>query len=107
MGVMGAGFVVGVRMVAEWFPPKEIGMAQGIYGGWGNFGDSASQLLLPSFGVLTATWFGSEGNVNWRLAISAIGVVCAFYGLVSCETYFSEKNHLSCRWLPTDSLTAR
>ncbi len=37
-GIMGAGFVVGVRMVAEWFPPKEIGLAQGIYGGWGNFG---------------------------------------------------------------------
>jgi hypothetical protein len=29
-----AGFVVGIRLVAEWFPPKEIGFAQGIYGGW-------------------------------------------------------------------------
>ena len=38
MGIVGAGFVVGIRMVSEWFPPKEIGIAQGIYGGWGNFG---------------------------------------------------------------------
>lgn len=36
LGVVGAGFVIGIRMVAEWFPPKEIGLAEGIYGGWGN-----------------------------------------------------------------------
>ena len=29
MGIVGAGFVVGIRLVAEWFPPKEIGFAQG------------------------------------------------------------------------------
>lgn len=28
-GILGAGFVVGVRMVAEWFPSQEIGLAQG------------------------------------------------------------------------------
>jgi MFS transporter, NNP family, nitrate/nitrite transporter len=33
MGIVGSGFVLGIRMVAEWFPPKDIGMAQGIYGG--------------------------------------------------------------------------
>ncbi len=47
MGVMGAGFVVGVRMVAEWFPPQEIGIAQGIYGGWGNFGAGATFSIVP------------------------------------------------------------
>lgn len=34
LSVVGAGFVVGIRMVAEWFPPREIGLAEGIYGGW-------------------------------------------------------------------------
>jgi MFS transporter, NNP family, nitrate/nitrite transporter len=80
MGVMGAGFVVGVRMVAEWFPPQEIGIAQGIYGGWGNFGAAAAQLLLPSLGVATATL--AAGTINWRLAIAAIGVVCAIYAVI-------------------------
>lgn len=47
-GIMGSGFVVGVRMVAEWFPPEEIGFAQGIYGGWGNFGAAAAQFTLPA-----------------------------------------------------------
>lgn len=80
MGVIGAGFVVGVRMVAEWFPPKEIGIAQGIYGGWGNFGAAASQLLLPSLGVATATF--AAGKVNWRFSICTIGIICAVYGIV-------------------------
>jgi MFS transporter, NNP family, nitrate/nitrite transporter len=30
MGIVGSGFVLGIRMVSEWFPPKDIGMAQGI-----------------------------------------------------------------------------
>ncbi len=80
MGVMGAGFVVGVRMVAEWFPPSEIGIAQGIYGGWGNFGAAASQLLLPSLGVATAAFAGS--NINWRFSICFIGIVCLVYSVI-------------------------
>ena len=80
MGVMGAGFVVGVRMVAEWFPPQEIGIAQGIYGGWGNFGAAASQFLLPSLGTATAMF--AMGEVNWRFAICFVGVVCAIYGVI-------------------------
>ncbi len=79
MGVMGAGFVVGVRMIAEWFPPSEIGIAQGIYGGWGNFGAAASQLLLPLLGVAIATF--TVGSVNWRFSICIIGIVCAVYGV--------------------------
>jgi MFS transporter, NNP family, nitrate/nitrite transporter len=48
MGIVGAGFVVGIRLVGEWFEPKQIGLAQGIYGGWGNFGSFAAEALLPS-----------------------------------------------------------
>ncbi len=79
-GIAGAGFVAGVRMVAEWFPPKEIGLAQGIYGGWGNFGATASQVLLPGLAVITA--FLAGGMVNWRLAIVAVGLASALYGVV-------------------------
>ncbi len=42
LGVVGAGFVVGIRMVSEWFPPAELGTAEGVYGGWGNFGAAAA-----------------------------------------------------------------
>ena len=46
LSIVGAGFVIGIRMVSEWFPPKEIGLAEGIYGGWGNFGSAFSALSL-------------------------------------------------------------
>lgn len=44
LGFVGAGFVVGIRLISEWFPAKELGLAEGIYGGWGNF-----ELRLPGF----------------------------------------------------------
>lgn len=79
-GIMGAGFVAGVRMVAEWFPSKEIGLAQGVYGGWGNFGAAASQFCLPLLAVAIAYFTG--GTLNWRMAIAALGMVTAVYGII-------------------------
>ncbi|MEL7512443.1 MAG: MFS transporter, partial [Cyanobacteria bacterium J06554_3] len=52
MGIVGAGFVIGIRMTAEWFPPKEVGTAEGIYGGWGNFGSAFSAFTMVIFGVV-------------------------------------------------------
>ncbi|HIL03956.1 MAG TPA: MFS transporter, partial [Candidatus Thioglobus autotrophicus] len=46
-GFIGAGFVVGIRMISEWFPAKQTGIAQGIYGGWGNFGSAGAAITLP------------------------------------------------------------
>ncbi|MGO9986277.1 MAG: MFS transporter, partial [Rhodomicrobium sp.] len=42
LALAGAGFVVGIRMIGEWFPAKETGIAQGIYAGFGNFGSAAA-----------------------------------------------------------------
>jgi NNP family nitrate/nitrite transporter-like MFS transporter len=78
--IMGAGFVVGVRMVAEWFPSREIGLAQGIYGGWGNFGAAAAQFCLPVLAATIAYFTG--GTLNWRLAIVMFGVVTALYASI-------------------------
>ena len=33
LGFIGAGFVIGIRLVSEWFPANELGVAEGIYGG--------------------------------------------------------------------------
>lgn len=80
MGIVGAGFVIGIRMVAEWFPPKEIGLAEGIYGGWGNFGSAFSAFTL----ALVAGWlsFGAPGSdLNWRAAIAGTGIIAAVYGV--------------------------
>jgi MFS transporter, NNP family, nitrate/nitrite transporter len=80
MGIVGSGFVIGIRMVAEWFPPKQIGIAEGIYGGWGNFGAFGAEFALPVIGIATA--FLSAGQSNWRLAIALSGVLCALYSIV-------------------------
>jgi len=77
LGVVGAGFVVGIRMVAEWFPPKEVGMAEGIYGGWGNFGSAFAAFTLP-----TVASYIVGGDEGWRWAIGMTGVIAAIYGLV-------------------------
>lgn len=80
MGIVGAGFVVGIRMVSEWFPPKEIGIAEGIYGGWGNFGAFGAEFALPALAVGAS--FMSGGASNWRFAIALTGIVTAVYGLI-------------------------
>jgi MFS transporter, NNP family, nitrate/nitrite transporter len=80
MGLVGSGFVVGIRMVSEWFPPKEIGTAEGIYGGWGNFGAFGAEFALPL--IAGGTAFLAGGTANWRLAIGLTGVMAAIYGLV-------------------------
>lgn len=75
LSVVGAGFVVGIRMVSEWFPPREVGTAEGVYGGWGNFGSAAAAFTLP---VVAGIVGGDDG---WRWAMFTVGVVAAVYGL--------------------------
>lgn len=76
LGVIGAGFVVGIRMVSEWFPAHELGTAEGIYGGWGNFGSAAAAFSLPAL----ALWFG--GDDGWRYATAVTGVLCLVFSVI-------------------------
>lgn len=80
LSIVGAGFVIGIRMVAEWFPPKEIGTAEGIYGGWGNFGSAGAAFTLPTIAAVLA--FGGASVINWRLAIALTGIIAAVYGVI-------------------------
>lgn len=76
MGFVGAGFVIGIRMVGEWFPAKQVGVAEGIYGGWGNFGSAAAAMTLPTLAII---YGGDEG---WRYAIATTGVIALFYSII-------------------------
>jgi MFS transporter, NNP family, nitrate/nitrite transporter len=82
LGVIGAGFVIGIRMVSDWFPAKTVGTAQGIYGGWGNFGSAASAFILPLF----AMYIIGSYDLGWRYAIAATGLLSLFYSVIY---YFS------------------
>ena len=75
MGFVGAGFVVGIRLISEWFPAREVGLAEGVYGGWGNFGSAAAAITLPSLALL----YG--GDDGWRWAIATTGAVAFLYGI--------------------------
>ncbi len=76
LGFIGAGFVVGVRIIGDWFPSRQIGMAEGIYAGWGNFGSAVAAIILPG----VAYYFGAENG--WRYAIAATGVLALIYSLI-------------------------
>ncbi len=43
----GVSFVIGIQHVAQWFEPREIGTAEGLYAGTGNVGAGVGALLLP------------------------------------------------------------
>jgi NNP family nitrate/nitrite transporter-like MFS transporter len=83
LGFVGAGFVIGIRMVGEWFPAKQVGIAEGIYGGWGNFGSAAAAMSLPTLALI----FGGENG--WRYAIASTGVIALIYSFIY---YFSVRN---------------
>lgn len=76
LGLIGAGFVIGIRLVSEWFPHNELGTAEGIYGGWGNFGSAAAAMTLPTLAV----WFG--GDDGWRYAMAITGVMSLIFSVV-------------------------
>ncbi|CAH6817992.1 Nitrate/nitrite transporter NrtP [Vibrio chagasii] len=76
LGFIGAGFVVGIRLVSEWFPHNELGTAEGIYGGWGNFGSAAAAFTLPTLALV----FGGEDG--WRYAVGITGVMSLLFSVV-------------------------
>lgn len=83
LGFVGAGFVVGIRMVAEWFPARQVGLAEGIYGGWGNFGSAFAAMSLPTLALI----YG--GDDGWRYALVTTGVVTLVYSFIF---YFNVSN---------------
>lgn len=76
LGLIGAGFVIGIRLVSEWFPHNELGTAEGIYGGWGNFGSAAAAFTLPTVAVM----FGGEDG--WRYAMAITGVMSLLFAFI-------------------------
>lgn len=99
LGFIGAGFVIGIRLVSEWFPANQLGTAEGIYGGWGNFGSAAAAMSLPALALLFGDGFlGLEG---WRWAVIITGVICFVYSFIfyfgvrdtpAGATYFKPKS---------------
>lgn len=77
LSIIGAGFVIGIRMIAQWFPPRMIGRSEGFYAGWGNFGSAWAAMTLPWIAV---EFLGNDDS--WRWAMAANGLVSLIYGFI-------------------------
>ncbi|MCP4457197.1 MAG: MFS transporter [Cytophagales bacterium] len=82
LGSIGAGFVVGIKMVAQWFPPKMVGRAEGFYAGWGNFGSAFAAMTLPWVAITVMGEWLDLGENAWRYAMAANGLVSVVYGFM-------------------------
>lgn len=80
LGFIGAGFVIGIRMVSEWFPANELGTAEGIYGGWGNFGSAAAAMSLPLITLYIGSTFGVEDA--WRYSVALTGLMSLLFSFI-------------------------
>lgn len=80
LGFAGAGFVIGIRMISEWFPARQMGVAEGVYKGLGNIGSAAAAISLPTLALLVG------GDDGWRYATAATGAIALVYAFVY---YFS------------------
>lgn len=76
LGFIGAGFVVGVRIIGDWFPSSQMGTAEGVYAGWGNFGSAFAAIFLPGLALFL-------GEVNgWRYAVALTGIMALLFSVV-------------------------
>jgi NNP family nitrate/nitrite transporter-like MFS transporter len=82
LSCVGAGFVIGIKMVAQWFPPKYIGRAEGFYAGWGNFGSAWAAMTLPWFALTVMQQWFNAGDDAWRWAMAVNGLVLGIYGVM-------------------------
>ena len=78
LSIIGAGFVVGIRMISQWFPPAMIGRAEGLYAGWGNFGSAWAAMTLP----WVALHLLGDYEDGWRYAMALNGLVSLIYGVI-------------------------
>ena len=82
---IGAGFVIGIKMTANWFPARHIGRAEGFYAGWGNFGSAAAAGLIPYIGLTLI-----QGEMGWRWAMAISSILTCLYGVFY---YFKVKDY--------------
>ena len=73
LGFVGAGFVIGIRMISEWYPAKQLGLAEGIYKGMGNVGSAVAAVSLPTLALFIG------GDDGWRYATALTGVIALIY----------------------------
>ena len=83
IGAIGASFVVTQYHTSRMFAANCVGTANATAAGWGNLGGGATQLAMPLLFATLVGWGLSEA-VSWRVAMIAVGALCALTGVAYC-----------------------
>ncbi len=79
MSMVGAGFVIGIHMTSLWFKPRDIGFAEGVEAGLGNWGSSIAAMTIPAATVVSSSLVGAE--YGWRYGMALSAAVMMLYGV--------------------------
>lgn len=74
----------GLKVVAEWFPAKERGLAGGLY----NIGPSIGQMLAPPLVVWAILYFG-----NWQASFVIVGAISLSWVVLWLLFYYPVAKH--------------
>jgi len=80
IGAIGASFVITQYHTSRMFAANCVGTANATAAGWGNLGGGVTQLAMPLLFASLVGW-GLTEAVSWRLAMVAVGVLCALTGV--------------------------
>ncbi|HEX3601406.1 MAG TPA: MFS transporter [Lacipirellulaceae bacterium] len=81
IGAIGAAFVVTQYHTSRMFSANCVGTANATAAGWGNLGGGVTQLIMPLVFALFVGTFGLTAAISWRLAMVAVGMLCAATGI--------------------------
>ena len=81
IGGIGASFVITQYHTSRMFATNCVGTANATAAGWGNLGGGVTQLLMPLVFAFFVGTVGLTTAVSWRLAMVAVGLLCAMTGI--------------------------
>lgn len=81
IGAIGASFVITQYHTSRMFAANCVGTANATAAGWGNLGGGATQLIMPLVFAFFVGVVGLTGANSWRLAMVAVGLLCAVTGI--------------------------
>jgi NNP family nitrate/nitrite transporter-like MFS transporter len=80
IGAIGASFVITQYHTSRMFAANCVGTANAMTAGWGNLGGGVTQLVMPLLFATLVGW-GLTEAASWRVAMAAVGVMCAITGV--------------------------
>ncbi|OGI06501.1 MAG: hypothetical protein A3F80_01770 [Candidatus Melainabacteria bacterium RIFCSPLOWO2_12_FULL_35_11] len=71
LGMAGTSFSVGIAFASKWFPPKDQGLALGIFG-MGNIGQSVALFMIPTLAAI----------LTWQRSYQLFALVALVWGVI-------------------------